>query len=407
MRSLAALLLALIVSACSRDEPQVRVGRLAVAEASFASLQPLEREILLDLLAFAAAVADGNLEEMTRPGAERTEAEGRLSRLSLHLGAARLGLDEGRMRAAYETNPEWELVVRHVVRLASPTAPTELRRQAHELATEVAARAAAGEDFAGLAARFSEEPGAARRGGLLQPGRRGGWVDPFWAAAAGLAPGAVSGVVETEYGFHVLKLEERRPVPYQEVDRGRLLQGLVPPEVSAEAMGEWVGRNGAILLDPPATAAGRRHILTGAPIPEALVLASGILGGEYGGRDLETGWALLSPEARLTLERADELSFGAWVHDDARSVIWAAAARELGVEPPAGAVENARLRWQARISHWAAVFGFSEEMPAGPLVDAAMGALLSGQPDARAARQELRSFRPLLRRLYPAVRPAS
>ena len=56
------------------------------------------------------------------------------------------------------------------------------------VAEEARQRALAGEDFAALAGEYSEEPGAAERGGLLQPGREGTWVDPFWQAALALVP---------------------------------------------------------------------------------------------------------------------------------------------------------------------------------------------------------------------------
>ena len=51
---------------------------------------------------------------------------------------------------------------------------------------------------------------------LLRPGREGSWVSEFWTAALALEPGEISPVTETQYGFHVLRLEDRRPVSFEE-----------------------------------------------------------------------------------------------------------------------------------------------------------------------------------------------
>jgi hypothetical protein len=71
-------------------------------------------------------------------------------------------------------------------------------------------------DFAEVEARLAGEPGGEARAGLLPPGREGAWVPEVWRAALALAPGELSPVTETQYGFHVLRLEERAVVPFPE-----------------------------------------------------------------------------------------------------------------------------------------------------------------------------------------------
>jgi parvulin-like peptidyl-prolyl isomerase len=82
-------------------------------------------------------------------------------------------------------------------------------------AEEVLSRAKAGEDFAKLANEFSEDPGnqndqGETQGGLYKDVTRGTMVAPFEQAALALEPGKVApALVETEFGFHIIKLERK------------------------------------------------------------------------------------------------------------------------------------------------------------------------------------------------------
>lgn len=83
--------------------------------------------------------------------------------------------------------------------------PAKARGQADEILK----RARAGEDFAKLAEEFSTDPGSKTKGGDLGWFGHGQMVKPFEEAAFALQPGQISEVVESDFGYHIIKVEER------------------------------------------------------------------------------------------------------------------------------------------------------------------------------------------------------
>ncbi|CAM3462640.1 Peptidyl-prolyl cis-trans isomerase C [Paracidovorax anthurii] len=122
-------------------------------------------------------------------------------------------------RTLYKAKPERfqapeQVRVRHI--LIAGTTP-EAQAQAEKLLADLKG----GADFATLAKERSADKGSAERGGDLGFLAKGRTVPEFDQAAFALQkPGELSGVVKTQFGYHVVKLEARRPAglkPFEEV----------------------------------------------------------------------------------------------------------------------------------------------------------------------------------------------
>jgi hypothetical protein len=85
---------------------------------------------------------------------------------------------------------------------------TRSKAEAKARAEEAMKKAKKGEDFAKVVATYTDEPGGAQRGGDLNRFGRGRMVPAFEEAAFALKPNEISGVVETQFGFHVIKRTE-------------------------------------------------------------------------------------------------------------------------------------------------------------------------------------------------------
>jgi len=82
---------------------------------------------------------------------------------------------------------------------------------ARKKAEELTAQAKGGADFAKLAKDNSKDPGSAQQGGDLGWAQRGMFVGPFEDALFAMSVGEIRGPVKSDFGYHVLKLEEVEP----------------------------------------------------------------------------------------------------------------------------------------------------------------------------------------------------
>ncbi|HVM08948.1 MAG TPA: peptidylprolyl isomerase [Acidimicrobiales bacterium] len=143
--------------------------------------------------------------------------------LQLHLSD--VDIDEATIRRYYEENQELfvETCVRHilfaVVTDSGQVSTEQTEAQSAELlaqAQAAKARIDSGADFAALAAELSKDSSNAADGGNLDCGPAGRFVPEFETAMDELQPGQVSDPVQTQFGYHLIKVDSREARPFED-----------------------------------------------------------------------------------------------------------------------------------------------------------------------------------------------
>lgn len=114
--------------------------------------------------------------------------------------------------------------VAQILKLPPPS--EEAIKETKQKLEKLKERVVKGESFATMAILYSEDPGSSRNGGLYNSIKRGMFVKEFEAVMFSLENGEISEVFETEYGYHIVLMEERRA---DEVDVRHILMS---PKIS-------------------------------------------------------------------------------------------------------------------------------------------------------------------------------
>jgi parvulin-like peptidyl-prolyl isomerase len=100
------------------------------------------------------------------------------------------------------------ILVMHAQSQSKPESVTRTREEAKKRAQDALLKIRGGSDFDQMVKEYTDEPGGAERGGDLGIFERSNMVKAFGDAAFGLKVGEVSEVVETPFGFHIIKRTE-------------------------------------------------------------------------------------------------------------------------------------------------------------------------------------------------------
>ncbi len=144
-------------------------------------------------------------------------------------------------KAYYESNPEYfkqpeQVQASHILIKIDSEADESQKAQARKKIEKIQKRLQKGEDFAALAKESSQCPSKAK-GGDLGYFQRGQMVPAFEQVAFALKPGAVSDIVETRFGYHLIKVIGKKPeitIPYKDV-KDKLEQHLKREKIQKEA----------------------------------------------------------------------------------------------------------------------------------------------------------------------------
>jgi peptidyl-prolyl cis-trans isomerase C len=212
----------------SDDEIMARIGEIAAANGQ--SMDEVNEEIA------QYGMTMDDLKTQIRPQVEMQKlAEASLDNPEM-VKQAQAFYDEN---PAYFQTPE-QVRASHVLIQVDREADDEAKAAAKAKAEEVLAKAKAGEDFAALAKEYSDDPGSKNTGGEYTF-ERGKMVKPFEDTAFAMEPGQISDLVETQFGYHIIKLSEKidaATTPFDEA-KEQIISYLIQKDMQENATIEY------------------------------------------------------------------------------------------------------------------------------------------------------------------------
>ncbi|MEJ2287014.1 MAG: peptidylprolyl isomerase [Desulfobacterales bacterium] len=155
--------------------------------------------------------------------------------------ASKIVISDEDTKAYYDKNPQLfkqpeQVKASHILIKVEPTADEAAKAAARKKIQDIQQKLKDGGDFAALAREYSEGPSGAK-GGDLGYFSRGQMVKPFEDTAFAMKPGEVSDLVETRFGYHLMKVYEMKPeqtLAYGDV-KDKIAQRLKQEKIETEA----------------------------------------------------------------------------------------------------------------------------------------------------------------------------
>ncbi|MGA7875490.1 MAG: peptidylprolyl isomerase [Desulfoferrobacter sp.] len=129
--------------------------------------------------------------------------------------AGKVTVTDQEMKKFYDENPDYfktpeRVRASHILVKVEPNASEADKAKARQKIEDIQKKVKKGEDFAALAKQYSDCPSSAK-GGDLDYFQRGQMVGPFQDAAFAMKVGDVSDIVETQFGYHLIKVTDKKP----------------------------------------------------------------------------------------------------------------------------------------------------------------------------------------------------
>ncbi|GMR12126.1 MAG: hypothetical protein BMS9Abin29_0314 [Gemmatimonadota bacterium] len=125
-------------------------------------------------------------------------------------------IDDASLRALWEESPvDGRIRARHILLTLPDKATEEQRDSVFSAMNELKRRVEDGQSFSDMAIEFSQDPGTKSQGGDLGWFERGQMVRPFEDAAFALRPGEISDIVQTPFGLHLIRVDERETPDFE------------------------------------------------------------------------------------------------------------------------------------------------------------------------------------------------
>jgi peptidyl-prolyl cis-trans isomerase C len=255
------------------DRVVVTVGNLTITAAQFDQIIDAlpeqyrsvargsgRKQFADNIVRIAVLAQEGKRQKLDESSAYRTQAMFEDANILANMTYETIGkttkIDEADVRKYYEAHQgEFQQVhARHIL-IRVQGSPAAIRPGAKDLteaealakAQDLRKRIQAGEDFAQLASKESDDTGSGANGGDLGFFRHGQMVPSFEDAAFALQPGELSEPVKSPFGYHVIKVEAKESKSFEEV-RPELERRMRPEQ--AQKVVEDLQKKTPAVLDP-------------------------------------------------------------------------------------------------------------------------------------------------------------